>query len=88
MSTQLATRAIPTTVCDGCGSETFVIFTDTHRRVVLDVEPVEGGVFTIDSHNRAIRRPLATMYREARAGRSRVRSYDVHDCHPDAWYER
>lgn len=51
--------------CPECGAPTIGRFTADQRYVTLDAELVPAGLFTLDEHNRAVRRPLSDYVRES-----------------------
>lgn len=85
MSTAVLTTA-PATLCDRCGDDVLRRYTTTQRPIVLDAEPVPGGIYHLDRQGRAERRSLVVLFAEQRAGLV-VNGYEPHDCHGREWYD-
>lgn len=73
--------------CTDCGEPVLNRFTTAQRPVVLDAEPVAGGLYRLDRHGRAERRSLVLLYLEARADAEQL-GYNPHECRPRSWYDR
>lgn len=78
MSATLLDLAV-TGLCPDCAVAVVTRWTNTHRQVVLDPEPSQGGIFAIDENGRAVRRSLVELSEEIR-GRIDVGGFAPHEC--------